>query len=87
MIDTIEGRGVTDEDVDRLSEQLSNILENFEALQQVDTENVLPTAQSIILQNVTRDDSVIPSMSPEDVLANAPRQEQDHFKIKAVLEE
>ena len=79
--------GVTDEDVDRLSEQLSNILENFEALQQVDTENVLPTAQSIILQNVTRDDSVIPSMSPEDVLANAPRQEQDHFKIKAVLEE
>ena len=79
--------GVTDEDVNRLSEQLSNILENFEALQQVDTENVPPTAQSIALQNVTSDDTVAPSMSPEDVLANAPRQEQEHFRIKAVLED
>ena len=79
--------GVTDEDVERLSEQLSNILENFAALREVDTENVPPTAQSVALQNVTRDDTVEPSMLPEDVLANAPLQEQDHFKIKAVLED
>ena len=79
--------GVTDEEVDRLSDQLSNILENFEALQAVDTDDVPPTAQSISLQNVISEDVVSPSMSPEDVLSNAPAREQDYFKIKAVLED
>lgn len=79
--------GVTLEEVDRLSEQLSNILENFEALRQVNTEDVPPTAQSVALQNVTGEDMVKPSMPAEDVLANAPRQEQAHFKINAVLED
>ncbi len=34
--------GVSEEDVNRFQEQLSNILENFEALQQVDTAQVVP---------------------------------------------
>jgi aspartyl-tRNA(Asn)/glutamyl-tRNA(Gln) amidotransferase subunit C len=79
--------GVTDNDVDKLSEQLSNILEHFETLKQVDTENVPPTAQSIALQNVTSDDVIEPSISTGDVLANAPDQEAEHFKIRAVLED
>jgi len=79
--------GVTEEEVDRLSEQLSNILENFEILQQVDTTDVPPTAQSIALQNVVSDDSIAPSLPPSEVLANAPQKEGDFFKIRAVLEE
>ena len=79
--------GITEEEVTRLSEQLSNILENFEVLQQVDTDNVPPTAQSIALQNVMADDDVVPSMATRDILANTPSQEQDHCKIKAVLED
>ncbi|HEX9976306.1 MAG TPA: Asp-tRNA(Asn)/Glu-tRNA(Gln) amidotransferase subunit GatC, partial [Dehalococcoidales bacterium] len=39
--------GLTDAEVDKMREQLSNILENFEILQEVDTTNVPPTAQSI----------------------------------------
>ena len=79
--------GITDEEVDKLREQLSDILGNFEVLQQVDTDNVLPTAQSIALQNITRDDAVAPSYIPDDILSNAPRREQDYFKIHAVLED
>jgi aspartyl-tRNA(Asn)/glutamyl-tRNA(Gln) amidotransferase subunit C len=79
--------GVSEEDVDRFSEQLSNILENFEVLKQVDTTNVPPTAQSIPLQNVLREDKVTPSLPPEDVLTNAPRREGDSFRVKAVLED
>ncbi len=79
--------GVTEADVDKFREQLSNILENFEALQKVDTNNVPPTAQSIPLQSVMRTDEVAPSLPPEDVLANAPRREGDFFRVKAVLEE
>jgi len=78
--------GVTEEDVDKFREQLSNILENFDILQQVDTEGVPPTAQSIVLQNIMRDDEVAPSLPPEDILANAPRREGECFRVRAVLE-
>ncbi len=79
--------GLSEEEVDKFSEQLSNILENFEILQQVDTTDVPPTAQSIALQNVVSDDSIAPSLSPSEVLANAPQKEGDFFKVRAVLEE
>ncbi len=79
--------GVTEADVDKFREQLSNILENFEALQRVDTTDVPPTAQSIPLQSVMRTDDVAPSLPSDDVLANAPRREGDFFRVRAVLEE
>ena len=79
--------GVTDADVDKMREQLSNILDNFEILREVDTEREVPTAQSIALQNVMRDDQVIQSLPQDDILANAPRQEGEFLKVNAVLEE
>ena len=78
--------GLTEAEVDRLSEQLSNILENFEILQKVDTGDVPPTAQSIALQNVMRDDEVAPSLPADEILANAPRREGDCFRVRPVLE-
>ena len=78
--------GLTEAELDRLREQLSNILENFEILQQVDTKDIPPTAQSIALQNVMRNDEVTPSLPPNDILANAPRREGDCFRVRAVLE-
>ena len=78
--------GLTETEVNRFREQLSNILENFEILQQVDTSNVLPTAQSIPLQNVVRGDEVAPSLSQSEILANAPRRDENWFRVKAVLE-
>jgi aspartyl-tRNA(Asn)/glutamyl-tRNA(Gln) amidotransferase subunit C len=79
--------GVTEADVEKMREQLSNILENFEALQKLDTENIPPTAQSIALQNVIMPDEVRPSLTTEEVLANAPQREGDFFKVKIVLED
>ena len=78
---------LTEAEIARMSEQLSNLLEHFEVLQQVDTEGIPPTAQSVALQNVVRDDVVEPSLAQEDVLANAPRREDDCFRVRAVLEE
>ena len=79
--------GLTETEVDSLREQLSNILENFEVLQQVDTTDIPPTAQSIPLRNVMRpDDEVVPSLPPSQILANAPQREEDFFKVRAVLE-
>ena len=78
--------GLTETDVDRFREQLSNILENFEILQQVDTGNVPPTAQSIALQNVVSEDEGVPSLPQSQILANAPRKEGFFFRVRAVLE-
>jgi len=72
--------------MDRLREQLSNILENFEALQQVDTSDIPPTAQSIALQNVVSNDEVADSLPQSQVLANAPKKEENFFRVRAVLE-
>ena len=77
---------LTEEEITRLSGQLSNLLEHFQVLQEVDTTDVPPTAQSVELQSVMRGDVVAPSMPAEDVLANAPRREGDYFRVRAVLE-
>jgi aspartyl-tRNA(Asn)/glutamyl-tRNA(Gln) amidotransferase subunit C len=77
---------LAEEEITRLSEQLSKLLETFEVLQQVDTEGVPPTAQSVSLQSVMRDDEVVPSLPPDEILANAPRREGDCFRVRAVLE-
>jgi aspartyl-tRNA(Asn)/glutamyl-tRNA(Gln) amidotransferase subunit C len=78
--------GIDESEVERFREQLSNILENFEILQQVDTTDVPPTAHSIALESVMREDEPAASLPAGEVLANAPSQEEGHFKVRAVLE-
>lgn len=80
--------GLSEEDVDQFSEQLSEILEYFEQLSQVDTEGVPPTAHTLPLHNVMRgDDEPRPALEQEEVLANAPLRDGDHFRVKVILEE
>ena len=78
--------GLSEEDVERFREQLSNILENFEVLQEVNTDDVQPTAHSVGMQNVMRPDEVAPSYPQDQILANAPLAEDGCFRVKAVLE-
>ena len=78
--------GLTEEDIDKFQHQLSVILDNFEILKQVDTTDIEPTAQSIALQNVFREDNAEASYHVEDILANAPQQDDNYFKVQAVLE-
>jgi aspartyl-tRNA(Asn)/glutamyl-tRNA(Gln) amidotransferase subunit C len=77
---------LTEEEITRLSGQLSDLLEHFQVLQEVNTDNVPPTAQPVELRSVIREDVVKPSMTQDDVLLNAPRREGDYFRVKAVLE-
>ncbi len=75
-----------EEEIDRFTGQLSDILENFEALQQIDTEGVPPTAQPIPLRNVLKEDTVRESLPQDEILANAPQREGEFVRIRAVLE-
>jgi len=85
-IATLARIAMTDAEIEKAREQLSNILENFEVLKDVDTNDVPPTTQSINLQSVMRDDIPCPSLTQDDVLANAPDREGEFFKLRAVLE-
>jgi aspartyl-tRNA(Asn)/glutamyl-tRNA(Gln) amidotransferase subunit C len=78
--------GLSEEEVEKFSLQLSDILENFEILKQIDTANVPPATHTIPLQNVFRKDDVAESYSQAEILANAPKQEGNCFKVQAILE-
>jgi aspartyl-tRNA(Asn)/glutamyl-tRNA(Gln) amidotransferase subunit C len=78
--------GLSEEDIARFQEQLSQIIDYFQVLQQVDTEGVEPTSHTLPLENVMRDDEPRPSFAPEDILANAPIPEDGFFRVRAVLE-
>ncbi len=78
--------GLSEDDIERFRHQLSDILENFQALDEVDTDGVPPTGHSVTVQNVMRDDEPEEPFAKEDTLANAPLREDDFFRVKAVLD-
>jgi aspartyl-tRNA(Asn)/glutamyl-tRNA(Gln) amidotransferase subunit C len=79
--------GLKDEEIEVMGQQLSVILENIAVLQEVDVSNVSPTAHASRLHNIMREDTPQPSYAPEVLLANAPDQEENCLKVRAVLEE
>ena len=65
---------LTEVELDRLRQQLGQILEAFEALNELDVEQISPTAQVIPLTNIERDDRARPSLRPEQVMMVAAHQ-------------
>ena len=77
---------LTDVEVERLGGELSTILEHFQVLNDIDTADVPPTAQTFDLHNVERADVTRPSFPVEEVLLNAPRREDDYIRVRGVLD-
>ena len=75
------------EELEKMRTQLSQILDYINMLVEVDVREVPPTFQVTDLLNVVRDDIVHPSLSREDVLANAPDQQAGMFRVKAVFDD
>ena len=78
---------LTLEEVELFRDQLSQLLEQFQVLSELDTTDVPPTGHAVDLQAVMRDDDSEDSLEPEEVLSNAPNPEGAYFRVKAVLEE
>jgi aspartyl-tRNA(Asn)/glutamyl-tRNA(Gln) amidotransferase subunit C len=70
-----------DDEVDRMREQLSAILEAVGTVAELDLADVEPTAHPLDLVNVLADDVPRPSLSVEDALANAPDAEDGFFGV------
>ncbi|MGD0017775.1 MAG: Asp-tRNA(Asn)/Glu-tRNA(Gln) amidotransferase subunit GatC [Candidatus Limnocylindrales bacterium] len=77
--------GLTEEELARLEGQLNHILDQYTILTTLDTEHIAPTAQTIELLNILREDAVSPSLTTSEALANAPERSGDHFVVPAIL--
>jgi aspartyl-tRNA(Asn)/glutamyl-tRNA(Gln) amidotransferase subunit C len=74
------------EEEQKIGAQLRNILGYIEQLNEVDVSGVEPTAHAFPLVNVTRADGVLPSLSNEDALRNAPAQANGLFMVPKIVE-
>ena len=79
--------GLTEDELARLEVQLNHILDQYAILATVPTDHIAPTAQTIELENILRDDVAGPSLPVEDVLANAPARDGDYVVVPAILAE
>ena len=78
---------LTDEEADRMTAELAQILEHVEALQALDTEGTVPTAHAIPLATPLRPDVPEAPVDPDLALSNAPRREGDAFAVPKVIED
>jgi aspartyl-tRNA(Asn)/glutamyl-tRNA(Gln) amidotransferase subunit C len=79
--------GLSDEELTRLQGQLNHILDQYAVLAQLDTEAIAPTAQTIELENILREDIVRPGLTVDEALAGAPERSGDHLVVPAILDE
>ena len=77
--------GMTEEELVDMQEQLSSILGHIEVMNQLDTDDISPTAQVVELTNVMRADEVIERFDQETALANANGHRQGFFAVPAVM--
>lgn len=76
---------IKDEDVKRLSEQVSGILEYVETLNELDLTKIKPTAHAVEVNNVFRDDVSVKNDTAVAVLSQAPESDGVFFKVPKVL--
>jgi aspartyl-tRNA(Asn)/glutamyl-tRNA(Gln) amidotransferase subunit C len=77
--------GLTDEELGRLEGQLNHILEQYTILATVPTNHIAPTAQTIELENILRDDVAGASLPVEAVLDNAAKHDGAFIVVPAIL--
>ena len=81
--------GLTEDEITRFTGQLSVVLDAVERLKTVDTSEISPTASTLPLVGVQRDDVIRPGLTTEQALANAPKGGRDgeFFRVQETLEQ
>ncbi len=79
--------GLAEDELARLEGQLNHILEQYAKLAELDTDDIAPTAQTIELESILRDDVARPSLDASTALANAPRRDGDFIVVPAIIGE
>ena len=75
---------LTDEEVERLTDELGAILDAVGVVAELELDDVAPTSHPLDLVNVWDEDEPLPSLSLDEVFANAPDRDGDHFRVPPV---
>jgi aspartyl-tRNA(Asn)/glutamyl-tRNA(Gln) amidotransferase subunit C len=80
--------GLEPGDEEFYAEQLSGILAHIDRLQQVNTDDIPPTAQVVEVVNQMREDEPRPGLTQAQMLINAPAPPEDgFFRVPSIQEE
>jgi len=77
---------VETQELEKLSQQLQEILNFIDQLNKVQIKNINPTSHILPINNVLREDKPRDSLTVSDVLANAPQKEDNFFIVPKVIE-
>jgi aspartyl-tRNA(Asn)/glutamyl-tRNA(Gln) amidotransferase subunit C len=72
---------LADEELDRMSSELSTILDHIEKIEELDLDGVEPTSHVVELENVLREDVPRPSHPKDRVLGAGPDVTDDGFRV------
>ena len=78
--------GLTEEELEPMKDQLSELLAEILVIQSLDTDQVEPTGHASNIANVTREDEILQTLTIDQVLQNAPQSEGSFIRIRRVLE-
>jgi aspartyl-tRNA(Asn)/glutamyl-tRNA(Gln) amidotransferase subunit C len=78
---------LTDDELDHFAAQLDVILASVATVSEVAAEDIPPTSHAVPLTNVFRPDIVMPSLSADEALSQAPAAEDGRFRVPRMLDE
>jgi len=78
---------MSDAELDHLAGEMDVILGAVARVQEVAGADVLPTSHPLAVNNVTREDLVLPSLTSTEALSGAPASDEGRFKVPQILGE
>ncbi|HNW26496.1 MAG TPA: Asp-tRNA(Asn)/Glu-tRNA(Gln) amidotransferase subunit GatC [Candidatus Gastranaerophilaceae bacterium] len=75
---------LTQEEKEKFTKQLGDVLKYVEQMNEVDTTDVKPMAHAFDIVNVMRDDNIVYEQTKEELMANAPEEENGFFKVPKI---
>ena len=76
---------ITEAEEEQFTTQLNSILDYFEQLSELNTDDVEPTTRAIETSNITRPDKLEPFSNKEDLRNSAPEQDGDYFRVPKIM--
>jgi aspartyl-tRNA(Asn)/glutamyl-tRNA(Gln) amidotransferase subunit C len=78
---------LSDDEIERFSKELGELLRHVRALEELDTASVPATAQVVESRNVLREDVERPCLDREVVLDGAPQRQGEFFRVPRIIAE
>lgn len=76
---------LTEEEIDKFSRQLNDVIESFTILDELNVEDILPSFHPIRTENVLRDDNISKCLNQKEVFDLACHKEDEYFKAPKIV--